>query len=99
VCPGQACGRILGRLFNVEVTWFDGELSDAKQLAAIEDMANQKWDLVAIQPYSIDTLTAPVEKMIKAGIPVIGLDTLIAPLDKVDCTASSLPTTSSWAQP
>jgi ABC-type sugar transport system substrate-binding protein len=41
-------------------------------------MANQKWDFVAIQPYSIDKLTAPVEKMIKAGVPVIDLDTLIA---------------------
>ena len=36
------------------------------------------------QPFSIDTLTAPVEKMIKAGVPVIDMDTLIAPLDQID---------------
>lgn len=81
---GKQAAEHWGKLFNVDVTWFDGELSDAKQRAAIEDMANQKWDFVAIQPFSIDTLTAPVEKMIKAGVPVIDMDTLIAPLDQID---------------
>jgi ribose transport system substrate-binding protein len=47
-------------------------------------MASQKWDFVAIQAFGIGTLTAPVEKMLKAGIPVIDMDTLIAPLDKID---------------
>jgi ribose transport system substrate-binding protein len=81
---GKQAAEYWGKLFNVDVTWFDGELSDAKQRTAIEDMANQKWDFVAIQPFSIDTLTAPVEKMIKAGVPVIDMDTLIAPLDEID---------------
>jgi len=81
---GKQAAEYWGKLFNVDVTWFDGALSDAKQLAAIEDMANQKWDFVAIQPFSIGTLKAPVEKMIKAGVPVIDMDTLIAPLDEID---------------
>jgi hypothetical protein len=81
---GKQAAEYWGKLFNVEVTWFDGALSDAKQLAAIEDIANQKWDFVAIQPFSIGTLKAPVEKMIKAGVPVIDMDTLIAPLDEID---------------
>src|SRR4029453_2367492 len=81
---GKQAAEYWGKLFNVDVTWFDGELSDARQRAAIEDMANQKWDFVAIQPFSIDTLTAPVEKLIKAGVPVIDMDTLIAPLDAID---------------
>jgi len=42
-------------------------------------MASQKWDFVAIQAFGIGTLTAPVNKMIDAGIPVIDMDTLIAP--------------------
>ena len=46
-------------------------------------MASQKWDFVAIQAFAIDTLTEPVEKMIKAGTPVIAMDTLIAPLDQI----------------
>jgi ribose transport system substrate-binding protein len=80
---GKQAAEYWGKLFNVDVTWFDGALSDAKQLAAIEDMANQNWDFVAIQPFSIETLKAPVEKMITAGVPVIDMDTLIAPLDEI----------------
>ena len=81
---GKQAAEYWGKLFNVDVTWFDGELSAAKQRTAIEDMANRKWDFIAIQPFSIDTLTAPVEKLIKAGVPVIDMDTLIAPLDQID---------------
>src|SRR6476660_5015705 len=81
---GKQAAEYWGKLFNVDVTWFDGELSDAKQRTEIEDIANRKWDFVAIQPFSIDTLTAPVEKLIKAGVPVIDMDTLIAPLDQID---------------
>src|SRR5215467_7748391 len=81
---GKQAAEYWGKLFNVDVTWFDGELSDTKQRTAIEEMASQRWDFVAIQPYSIDTLSAPVDKMIKAGIPVIDLDTLIGPLDQID---------------
>ncbi len=46
-------------------------------------MASQKWDFVAIQAFGIGTLTQPVQKMIDAGIPVIDMDTLIAPLDQI----------------
>jgi ribose transport system substrate-binding protein len=65
-------------LFNVEVTWFDGQLDAAKQRAAIEAMASQKWDFVAIQANSVDTLIEPVKKMIDAGTTVIAMDALIA---------------------
>jgi ribose transport system substrate-binding protein len=46
--------------------------------------APQLMGLRRLQPFSIDTLTAPVEKVIKAGIPVIDMDTLIAPFDQID---------------
>jgi ribose transport system substrate-binding protein len=65
------------------VTWFDGQLDAVKQRAAIDNMASQKWDFVAIQAFGIGTLTAPVQKMIDAGIPVMDMDTLIAPLDQI----------------
>ena len=71
-------------MFNVEVTWFDGQLDAVKQRAAIDNMASQKWDFVAIQAFGIGTLTQPVQKMIDAGIPVIDMDTLIAPLDQIN---------------
>ena len=81
---GKQAAEYWGKLFNVEVTWFDGELSAPKQRAAIDNMASQQWDFVAIQAFGIGTLTDPVKKMIDAGIPVIDMDTLIAPLDQIN---------------
>jgi ribose transport system substrate-binding protein len=80
---GKQAAEAWGRLYNVDVTWFDGQLSATTQRTAIDNMASQKWDFVAIQAFGIGTLTAPVNKMIAAGVPVIDLDTLIAPLDSI----------------
>jgi ribose transport system substrate-binding protein len=81
---GKQAAEYWGKLFNVDVTWFDGQLDAVKQRAAIDNMASQQWDFVAIQAFGIGTLTAPVNKMIDAGIPVIDMDTLIAPLDTIN---------------
>src|SRR6202046_1324793 len=81
---GKQAAEYWGKLFNVEVTWFDGELAAQKQRAAIDNLASQKWDFVAIQAFGIGTLTAPVNKLIDAGTPVIDMDTLIAPLDSIE---------------
>jgi ribose transport system substrate-binding protein len=75
---GKAAAEYWGKLLNVEVTWFDGELDAAKQRAAIDRMASQTWDFVAIQANNTGTLVEPVQKMIDAGIPVITMDTQIA---------------------
>src|ERR1700729_1041440 len=88
---GKQAAEYWGKLFNVDVTWFDGELAAQKQRAAIDNMASQKWDFVAIQAFGIGTLTAPVNKMIEAGIPVIDMDTLIAPLDTINVLAFLAP--------
>src|SRR5262249_38607630 len=40
---GKQAAEFWGKLFNVEVTWFDGELGATKQRAAIDNMASQKW--------------------------------------------------------
>jgi ribose transport system substrate-binding protein len=76
---GKQAAEAWGKLMNVEVTWFDGELSATKQRASIDNMASQKWDFVAIQSFGIGTLVDPVNKMIDSGTPVISMDTLIAP--------------------
>src|SRR3954469_14837186 len=81
---GKQAAEYWGKLYNVQVTWFDGQLDATKQRSAIDDMASQKWDFVAIQAFGIGTLTAPVNKMIRAGIPVIDMDTLIAPLHAIN---------------
>ena len=81
---GKQAAEFWGKLFNVEVTWFDGQLDAVKQRAAIDNMASQKWDFVAIQAFGIGTLTDPVNKMIDGGTPVFDMDTLIAPLDAIN---------------
>ena len=76
---GKQAAEAWGKIMNVEITWFDGELAATKQRAAIDNMATQKWDFVAIQTFGIGTLTDPIQKMIDAGTPVIAMDTLVAP--------------------
>ena len=88
---GKQAAEAWGKLMNVEVTWFDGQLDAVKQRAAIDNMASQKWDFVAIQAFGIGTLTDPVNKMIDAGIPVIDMDTLIAPLETINVHAFLAP--------
>jgi ribose transport system substrate-binding protein len=38
---GKQAAEYWGQLYNVDVTWFDGELSATKQRAAIDAMSNQ----------------------------------------------------------
>ena len=76
---GKQAAEAWGKLMNVEISWFDGELAATKQRAAIDNMATQKWDFVAIQTFGIGTLTDPIQKMIDGGTPVIAMDTLVAP--------------------
>jgi ribose transport system substrate-binding protein len=54
---GKQAAEYWGKLYNVDVTWFDGALSATKQRSAIDDMSSHKWDFVAIQSFAIDTLT------------------------------------------
>lgn len=81
---GKEAAEYWGKLFNVDITWFDGELSATKQRGAIDTMATQDWDFVAIQAFGIGTLIDPVNRMIEKGIPVITMDTLVAPLDSIN---------------
>ena len=76
---GKQAAEAWAKLMNVEVTWFDGELSATKQRATIDHMATQKWDFVAIQTFGIGTLNDPIKRVIDAGSPVITMDTMMAP--------------------
>lgn len=79
---GQEAALYWAKLLGVEVTWFDGEFDPVAQRAKFDQIATQSWDFVAVQPNTIDVLTEPIQALIDAGTPVIGMDTLIAPLDK-----------------
>src|SRR5215207_8337445 len=81
---GQEAALYWGGLLGVEITWFDGEFDPAIQRSKIDQMATGTWDFVAIQPGAINTLVEPVQTMIDAGIPVIDMGALIAPLDQLE---------------
>lgn len=76
---GKQAAEAWAKLMNVEITWFDGELSATKQRSAIDNLATQKWDFVAIQTFGIGTLNDPMKKVIDSGTPVITMDTMMAP--------------------
>ncbi len=76
---GKQAAEAWARLMNVEITWFDGELSATKQRATVDNLAAQKWDFVALQTFGIGTLNDPINKVIDAGTPVIAMDTMMAP--------------------
>jgi ribose transport system substrate-binding protein len=76
---GKQAAEAWAKLMNVEITWFDGELSATKQRATVENLASQKWDFVALQTFGIGTLNEPMMKVIDSGTPVIAMDTMMAP--------------------
>jgi ribose transport system substrate-binding protein len=78
---GKSASEQFAKWLGIDVTWYDGGLSIDKQRKAIDDMATKQWDFVAIQAFGIDTLVDPVKQMIKKGIPVIQMDTIIAKED------------------
>ena len=76
---GKTAAEAWCKLMNVELTWFDGELSATKQRATIDNLAAQAWDFVAIQTFGIGTLNDPINSLIAAGTPVTAMDTMMAP--------------------
>lgn len=80
---GKQAAEYWGGLLGVEVVWFDGEHNVQTQRNKIDQVATQDWDFVALQPGSIGILVDPISQIIDNGIPVIDMDTLIAPLDEM----------------
>jgi ribose transport system substrate-binding protein len=58
-------------LFNVDLTYADGELDPTKQRAAVDNVSDQKWDIAAVTPVEAGTLVAPFTKMVQNGCAVI----------------------------
>ncbi len=76
---GKLAAEQMGRWVGVEIEWFDGNLDLNQQRANMEEIANRDWDFVAVQPGSIGTLVETTERLTSRGIPVVDMDTLIAP--------------------
>jgi ribose transport system substrate-binding protein len=58
-------------LFNVALTYADGELDPTKQRSAVDNAANQKWDIAAVTPVEAGTLVEPFRKMAADGACVL----------------------------
>lgn len=76
---GKQAAEQMGYWLGVEIEWFDGNLDLNQQRANMDEIANRDWDFVAVQPGSIGTLVEATQRLTSRGIPVIDMDTLIAP--------------------
>jgi ribose transport system substrate-binding protein len=81
---GQEAALYWAEQLGVEIVWFDGEFDPVAQRAKFDQIATETWDFVAVQPNTIGSLVEPVQAIIDAGTPLIGMDTLIAPLDELE---------------
>lgn len=71
-------------LLNVKIDWKDGKQDEPTQIQAFDEFAAGKYDFIGVQPVSIGILVDQLTTMIqKTNIPVISIDTLIAPLDQM----------------
>lgn len=80
---GKDTAEMWGEFLGVEIVWFDGQLDNNIQRSAVDTIATQAtdFDFVALQPFSIGSLVEPLTAVINEGVPVVDLDTLIAPMD------------------
>jgi ribose transport system substrate-binding protein len=79
---GQEAALRWAQLLGVEVVWYDGEFDPVAQRSKFDQLATEEWGFVAVQPNTIGVLVEPIQALIDAGTPVVGMDTLIAPLDQ-----------------
>src|SRR5258708_6277222 len=79
---GKDAVDYFGKLLNIKIDWQDPAGGDPNNQLAIFNKfaANAKtYDFVGVQPDSISTIVEPITALIKAGKPVVAIDTLIAP--------------------
>src|SRR5579871_1434007 len=63
---GQQAANLYGRWLGVDFTWFDGGWDVPTQLTAVNNIAQQDWDFVIVQPSSIGALIEPIQNICKA---------------------------------
>ncbi len=79
---GKDAVDYFAKLMNIKIDWQDQKGDPNDQLAIFNKFAANasQYDFVGVQPVSIGTLVEPITTLIKAGKPVVDIDTLIAPL-------------------
>lgn len=62
---------------NIEYTSFDGDYNAATQLAQVETMIANGVDAIILNPHDVIASAAAVEIAHKAGVPVVGVNTMV----------------------
>jgi ribose transport system substrate-binding protein len=77
VSHGIETCALFGDLLGIEVQSFDGEFDPANQLSALQTIASEDWDFVALHPAASDALKDGTDAVIAKGVPLIDMDTRI----------------------
>lgn len=80
---GQEATLLWAELLGIDVVWVDGELNQQKQRQKIDLIVDEPMDFFCVQTNQIGALAEPVKRMAKRNIPVISIDTLLVPKDKL----------------
>lgn len=80
---GKQTAELWGRLLNVDIEWFDGEMDPGRQRDKIESLTDKNWDFCCFQAFQTDSLAEPCKRLKERGIPVISMDTLLVEMDKM----------------
>ena len=67
--------RVFGQFKNVQFQAFDGQMKAEIQVSVMEDLINQGYSLIFLQPVDAAALSASVQKAESKGIAVITLNT------------------------
>src|SRR5512143_4004985 len=67
--------RVFGQFKNVQFQAFDGQMKAEIQVSVMEDLINQGYSLILLQPVDAAALSASVQKAESKGIAVITLNT------------------------
>lgn len=62
---------------GVDIEVFDGNYDVNTQIAQFENMISQKYDAIIFSPVDVDAMGVAVDKAVKAGIPVFGVNTRV----------------------
>jgi ribose transport system substrate-binding protein len=95
---GKQAAEAWGKWLGVDIAWYDGRASIDMQRRALDTIASQHWDFVAIQANGVDTLVEPVQRLLDNGIPVIQMDTEIDSSHSTDITTFLEPDNVSMAE-
>jgi len=80
---GHDAAVLWGNLLNVEIKWVDGELNPQKQREKLDLIVDEELDFCCFQALQTGALVEPVKAFAKRDIPVIAMDTYLAPKDEL----------------